>query len=381
MNLDQLLSESVERSASDVHLRVGSPPMLRIDGHLHRCDADTLTAEEMERLAHALLPAANAGEFSTTNEADFAYEGPGVGRFRVNLFRQQDTVAMVLRRIEASVPSIESLGLPPVVRRVAEEPRGLVLVTGRIGMGKTTTLAAMLDHINRTRDGHILTIEDPVEFRHQPRRCLVTQREIGVDTADFRVALRRVLRQDPDVILIGEMRDAETAWAALSAAETGHLVLSSLHTSNATETVNRILDFFPSSQHGQLRAAMASSLRAVVSQRLLPRAGAPGRVPAVEVMVVNGRISERLIDPNRGGELEEVISSGSFYGMQTFDQSLLDLYRRGAITRADTIGAATHPHDLRLALATIDAERELEETAAEAAGATTGGAVGAPSPM
>jgi twitching motility protein PilT len=279
---------------------------------------------------------------------------------------------MVLRRIEAAVPSIESLGLPPVVRRIAEESRGLVLVTGRIGMGKTTTLAAMLDHINRTRDGHILTIEDPVEFRHQPKRCLVTQREIGVDTADFRVALRRVLRQDPDVILIGEMRDADTAWAALSAAETGHLVLSSLHTANATETVNRILDFFPSSQHGQLRAAMASSLRAVVSQRLLARAGAPGRVPAVEVMVVNGRISERLIDPNRGGELEEVISSGSFYGMQTFDQSLLDLYQRGVITRADTVGAATHPHDLRLALATTDAERQLGETAGET--------VGAPSP-
>jgi twitching motility protein PilT len=359
VELIALLREAVDRGASDVHLRVGSVPALRIDGRLVRVDAFPLADEELVRIANVIMPVSSAREFADTNEADFAYEPDGVGRFRVNVFRQQGTVAMVLRHVSPVLPTIEELGLPPVVRRVADEPRGLVLVTGRIGMGKSTTLAAMIDQINQTRDGHILTIEDPVEYRHRDQRCIVTQREIGADTDEFRAALKRVLRQDPDVILIGEMRDADTMWAAMSAAETGQLVLSTLHTVNAMESVNRILDFFPAHQHAQVRAALASTLRGIISQRLLPRADGRGRVPAVEVMVGTGRVAERIADPDRTKELEEVIADGSFYGMQTFDQSLLALYERGAINRRDALSAATHPHDLRLALDHLDGQRDL----------------------
>ncbi len=355
MNLNQLLREAVIRGASDVHLRAGAAPSVRIDGRLQRTGTP-ISATEIEQLAIALLPESNRVEFETVNESDFAYEVDDVGRFRANVFRQQGTVALVLRYVASEIPSIESLGLPEVVRRIANETRGLVLVTGRVGTGKSTTLAAMIDHINRTRDGHILTIEDPVEFRHEHDRCLVTQREIGVDTDGFRGALKRVLRQDPDVILIGEMRDVETVWAALSAAETGQLVLSTLHTMSATETVNRMLDFFDSRQHAQVRSSLAASLRGVVSQRLLPRADGVGRVPAVEIMVGTGRVAERIADPGRTGELEQVISEGAIYGMQTFDQNLLHLYGTGAITGRDALGAATHPHDLQLAMSARDAE-------------------------
>jgi twitching motility protein PilT len=354
VELTSLLTEAVERNASDVHLRPDARPSLRVDGRLRTVEADPVPAGELERQTIAMMPAARAVEFETTGETDFAYEAAGVGRFRVNAFRHQGRVGLVMRLVREQVPAIDELGLPPVVRRIATESRGLVLVTGRIGTGKTTTVAAMIDQINETRDGHILTIEDPVEYRHRDKRCLVTQRDVGIDTEGFRPALKRALRQDPDVIFIGEMRDAETMWAALSAAETGHLVLATLHTANATESVNRILDFFPPEQHLQVRASLGATLRAVISQRLLPRASGAGLVPAVEVLVATGRVFDRIVDPERTHELEEVIADGEYYGMQTFDQSLLQLYAQGEITQADAIGAATHPHDLMLEIRQLD---------------------------
>jgi twitching motility protein PilT len=350
MELTALLAEAVDRGASDVHLRVDAPVVLRIDGRLVRVGDRHLSAAEVEGALRAIIPAVRADELAATNEVDFAYEVPGLARFRVNAFRHQGALAMVLRQIRVESRGFKELGLPPVIHRIAEEKQGLVLVTGRVGSGKTTTLAAIVDHINETRDAHVLTIEDPVEIRHEEKRCIISQRDVGLDTDGFRQALKRAFRQDPDVILIGEMRDPETVWSALSAAETGHLVLSTLHTVNATETINRVLDFFPADQNLQVRASLAATLRAVVSQRLLPRATGPGRVPAVEVLVGTGRVSDRIIDPERTHDLETVIAEGNFYGMQTFEQSLLGLYRRGEVTRDVAIAAATHPHDLMLAI-------------------------------
>jgi twitching motility protein PilT len=325
---------------------------LRIDGELIDVNLDPVSAEDLERVVRELLPADKVGEFEATSDADFAVSAPGIGRFRVNAFRERGAVGIVLRRVRTSIPSIGEMGLPPVVSRLADETRGLVLATGPTGSGKTTTLAAMVDHINATRPVNVMTIEDPIEVVHQNKLAMIAQREVGTDTRDYAQAMRRVLRQDPDVILVGEMRDLETVSAALTAAETGHLVLSTLHTTNATETVNRIVDFFPPFQQHQIRLSLASCLRGVVSQRLLERADGAGRVPAVEVMVVNGRIADRIADPDRGrGEtIEEIIADGEWYGMQTFDQSLAALYRGGLVTLAQAMMAATNPHDLRLAL-------------------------------
>jgi twitching motility protein PilT len=364
MELTSLLAVAAEGDASDLHLRPDARPSLRVDGRLQAVETDPIPAGELERLALGMMPPARAVEFERTGETDFGYEVTGIGRFRVNAFRHQGRVGLVMRLVREQVPSIDELGLPPVVRRIATESRGLVLVTGRIGTGKTTTVAAMIDQINETRDGHILTIEDPVEYRHPDKRCIVTQRDVGIDTEGFRPALKRALRQDPDVIFIGEMRDAETMWAALSAAETGHLVLATLHTMNATESVNRILDFFPPEQHLQVRASLGATLRAVVSQRLLPRATGTGLVPAVEVLVGTGRVFDRIVDPERTHELEEVLADGEYYGMQTFDQSILSLYARGEITQAVAIGAATHPHDLMLEIRQLDGASEATTTVA-----------------
>lgn len=366
MDLTKLLMDAVGSDASDVHLHPGRRPAIRVDGHLRMTTTDVIPAADLERLALEMMPEPRAREFAATSDTDFGYDVPGVGRFRVNAFREQGQVALVMRHVRAEPRSFETLGLPPIARRIATESRGLVLVTGRIGAGKTTTLAAMIDHINQTRDGHILTIEDPVEVRHRDKRCVVSQRDVGLDTEGFRPALKRALRQDPDVILIGEMRDPETVWAALTAAETGHLVLSTLHTLNATETVNRILDFFPPREHLQVRASLAATLRGIISQRLLPRATGTGQVPAVEVLVGTGRVFDRILDPERTHELETVIADGEYYGMQTFDASLLDLYRRGEITRGDAIGAATHPHDLLLAIQQVEGARAAESQAAAA---------------
>ncbi|MFN8034770.1 MAG: type IV pilus twitching motility protein PilT [Acidimicrobiia bacterium] len=355
-DLDQLLRYAVERGASDVHIKVGSSPYIRIDGRLRQTTFDAVGPADTERIGFAIMPKQRAEEFLATSEADFAYALAGVGRFRVNVFRQRGSVGLVLRRVLPGIPSFEALGLPAVVRRLAEEPRGLVLVTGPTGSGKTTTLAAMVDHVNETFEKHIVTIEDPIEVLHRDKKSIVNQREIGTDTDDFASALKRVLRQDPDAILIGEMRDPETVWAALAAAETGHLVLSSLHTISATDTINRIIDFFPPHQHRQIRMSLAGALRGNVSQRLLERADRQGRVPAVEVLVATGRVFDKIVNEDETHEIEEIIADGEYYGMQTFDQSLLGLYRSGLVNRRDALSAASRPHDLRLAMDHADVE-------------------------
>src|SRR5688572_20677985 len=296
LDLNELLRYTVEQRGSDLHVKAGSPPHVRVDGHLIAAPFDRVTPEDTERMAFQVLPKDRADEFVDTAEADFALSLSGLGRFRVNVFRQRGSVGLVFRRVLPGIPDFETLGLPSVVRRLAEEPRGMVLVTGPTGSGKTTSIAAMIDHINESRAVNVVTIEDPIEVLHTDKKAIINQREIGSDTGDYASAMKRVLRQDPDVIFIGEMRDPETVWAALSAAETGHLVLSTLHTTNATETINRIVDFFPPFQQKQVRLTLASSLRGVVSQRLLERADGKGRVPATEVMVMTGRIFDRIID-------------------------------------------------------------------------------------
>ncbi|MDP9075505.1 MAG: PilT/PilU family type 4a pilus ATPase [Actinomycetota bacterium] len=352
LELLPLLRYVIDEEASDLHLKAGSPPRVRVDGQLIAAPFDIVTAADLETLVTQLLPPNRLEEFAATNDADFAASADGLGRFRGNAFRQRGDVGMVLRRVLPVVPSFQELCLPSVVRTLAGEARGLVLVTGPTGSGKTTTLAAMIDHINDTRPVNVVAIEDPIEFVHTDKMAIVNQREVGTDTRDYAQAMRRVLRQDPDVILIGEMRDAETVWAALAAAETGHLVLSTLHTTNATETVNRIVDFFPPFQQQQIRMTLASCLKGVICQRLLERADEFGRVPAVEVMVMTGRIADRIIEPasGKGETIEEMIAGGEWYGMQTFDQSLFHLYKEGQVTFLQAMANASSPHDLRLAL-------------------------------
>lgn len=349
--LEELLRFLVERRGSDLHVKVGSSPHIRVDGHLQVTPFDAPTPADTERLAYAVLPPARADEFDARNEADFAVDRAGLGRFRCNVYRQRGSCALVFRAVAPGIPSFESLGLPAIVQRLADERRGLVLVTGPTGSGKTTTIAAMIDHINSTRPVNIVTIEDPIEVLHPDKQAIVSQREIGSDTQDFAEAMRRVLRQDPDVIFVGEMRDPETVWAALAAAETGHLVLSTLHTSDAIETVNRVVDFFPAHQHKQIRLSLATSLRGIVSQRLLERVDGLGRVPAVETLVNTGRVFDRIVDPDAPGDsLDEIIATGDYYGMQNFDQALLRLYRDGVVSLRDALATATSPSDLRVAL-------------------------------
>jgi twitching motility protein PilT len=351
-DLQALLKYAVELRASDVHFKAGSAPRIRIDGEMRITPFGVLSASDTEDLVTLMVPAERVEEFRRTNEADFSVSLAGLGRFRGNAFRQRGSAGIVLRRCLPSAASCEALGLPLAVSRLAEEPRGLVLVTGPTGSGKTTTLAAMIDHINSTRAVNIVTLEDPIEVLHADKLAIINQREIGVDTNDYAQALRRCLRQDPDVIFIGEMRDAETVWAAVSAAETGHLVLSTLHTSSASETINRIIDLFPPTQQRQARLALGANLRGVVSQRLIPRSDRIGRIASIEIMIVNGRIAERIVNPEagRGETIDDIMADGSYYGMQTFDQSLLALYREGQIALSEALLAATNPHDLRVAM-------------------------------
>lgn len=351
LDLQQLLSHVTEVGGSDLHVKAGSPPRVRVNGDLRPTPFPIVSPKDIEDVIRTMLPTEKLEEFLRCGEADFSISVPALGRFRGNAFRQRGTGAMVLRRVLPAALSAVDLGLPPIVSRLAEESRGMVLVTGPTGSGKTTTLAAMIDHINQTRAANIITIEDPIEILHPDKRSIVCQREIGNDTRDYLQAMRRVLRQDPDVILIGEMRDIETVGAALTAAETGHLVLSTLHTTNATETINRIVDFFPPFQQHQVRMTLASVLRGVVSQRLVPRSDGEGRVPAIEAMVVTGTIADRIIDPGPHNEtIEDLIADGEYHGMQTFDQSLFHLYKSGLVTLRAALGAATNPHDFRLAL-------------------------------
>jgi twitching motility protein PilT len=349
-DIDALLRTLAERQGSDLHIKAGSPPLQRIDGVLGRMeDEDPLRPEETEAIAHRIMPPDRWEDFLKRNEADFAYGVSGVARFRVNVFRQRGSISMVLRLVRVGSPTFDELGLPAVVRALADEPRGLILVTGPTGSGKTTTLSAMIDHINATRSCHVVTIEDPIEVIHPDQQAAVNQREVGVDTDSFVVAMRAAMRQDPDVILIGEMRDTETVQAALAAAETGHLVLSTLHTIDAAETVNRIVDFFPPFQQQQVRVTLSGALRGILCQRLLPRLGG-GRVPVMEVCINTGRVQERILDPTRSQEIEEVVADGSFYGMQTFDQALVELVKAGRVSFEDAVESSSNRHDLELAM-------------------------------
>lgn len=346
--VNDFLRHMVEKKASDLHLKVGAPPIVRVDGTLQRTEYPKMGPNDTERAAYDLMDDRVAGEFNEVGEADFAYSFPGLGRFRCNVFRQRGSVGIAVRRVLPGSPSFESLGLPGVVRKLAEEPRGLVLVTGMTGTGKTTTTGAILHYINEAKSVHIVTIEDPIEILHPDRKSIVNQREIGIDTRDFAQALRRAMRQDPDVIFIGEMRDAETVYAALTAAETGHLVISTLHTIDATETVNRIIEFYPPHQHKQARITLAGSLRGIISQRLLMRSDGRGRLPTVEVLVSNGRVFDAIVNPEQTHLLHDIIAEGEFYGMQTFDQSLLNLFKNGMVNLEDAMQASTSPHDFEL---------------------------------
>ncbi|MEX2211361.1 MAG: PilT/PilU family type 4a pilus ATPase [Gaiellaceae bacterium] len=351
MDLNRLLEQAVQAGASDVHLKVGRPPMVRRDGAIGPLDGLEPLGEHDLRAALAEVCAAVPAKlqaFDETGDLDVAYSADGLPRFRVNAFRQRGSTSLALRVIPAGVPTFADLDLPPGVRRLAEEHRGLVLVTGATGSGKTTTLAAIVGHVNRERSQHIVTIEDPIEILHEDAGCIVNQREVGLDTTDFAQALRRALRQDPDVILIGELRDAETAQTALQAAESGHLVLSTMHTVDAAETIGRLIEFFPAAKQQQIRSIAAGVLRGVVSQRLLPRADG-GRVAAVEVMVGNARIAE-LIRENRADEIPDAIAEGEFFQMQTFTQALLDLVLAGSVEREVAADAAGNRHDFLVAL-------------------------------
>jgi len=350
--IDDALRYLVEHEGSDLHVKVPAPPMARIDGELQPLEGvEALTSDDTERaLDHILSDPELREEFATVGEADFSYSVPGLSRFRVNAFRQRGSVSIALRAIPFQVRTIDDLELPPVIRTLAGEQRGIVLLTGTTGSGKSTTLAAMLDHINSTHPKHIITLEDPIEYLHADKRAIINQREVGQDTESFARAMRRVLRQDPDVILVGEMRDEETVRTALGAAETGHLVLSTLHTMDATETVNRIIDFFPPHLQQQARVMLAATLRGVIGQRLVPRAGGEGRVAICEALVVTGRVQDLILNPDETARIGEVIAEGSYYGMQTFDQALLGHVMEGKVAEATALSAATSPHDFKLML-------------------------------
>jgi len=363
MNLDALLGAAVRAGASDIHLKLGRPPLVRLDGAVTPLDGPELTEEDLDSCLRALTAIApqRYEAFQQTGELDIAYTGPDLPRFRVNAFRQRGATSFALRVIPRRVPRFTDLGLPEGVERLAEEHRGLVLVTGATGSGKTTTLAAIVDHINRTRKSHIVTIEDPIEVLHTDQQSIVNQREVGLDTENFGQALRRALRQDPDTILIGELRDAETAQTALQAAESGHLVFSTLHTIDAAETVGRLIEFFPEGKQQQIRSILAGVLRGVISQRLLPRTGG-GRVAVVEVMVNNARISD-LIREGKPEEIGDAIAEGDFFGMQTFQQALITKVIEGAIDSESAADASTNRHDFLVAL---EREMKLQAVAVEA---------------
>jgi len=348
-SLDELLEKLMSIQGSDLHLKVGSPPAYRIDGQLHLSNLEKLNPADTESFLEQIIPERLRQEFTDSNEADFAYGKASLGRFRVNCYRQRGSINIVVRAVAPTTPSLAELGLPTVVEKLGDEPRGLILVTGPTGSGKTTTVGALIDRINSAQRVNIITLEDPIEILHPDKLSMISQREVGVDTVSFNEGLRRVLRQDPDVIFIGEMRDKETVEAALLAAETGHLVISTLHTIDAPETINRIVEFFPPYQERQVRQILAGALAGVVSQRLLPRSDGKGRVPAVEVLINNERVFDRIINAEQTHTIIDVIEDGSYYGMQTFDQSILQLYQDGLVTFQDALAHATDPTDFKLA--------------------------------
>jgi twitching motility protein PilT len=357
-DLQAALRRVIETEGSDLHLKVPSRPLIRTHGILEPIpDSDPLSPDDTEAVFKEMLTEElKLQEFATENEVDFSYAVPGLARFRVNAFKQRGVVSLVCRAIPHTIRTVEELNLPPVISELAMEERGIILVTGTTGSGKSTTLAAMIDEINRSHSKHVVTIEDPIEFLHRDKLSIINQREVGSDTTSFKRALRRVLRQDPDVILVGEMRDEETVSTALSAAETGHLVFSTLHTVDAPETVNRIVDFFPPHQQQQARAMLAGTLKGVISQRLVRTPDGRGRVATCEVLRMTGRVRDMIMNPEETGRLTEVIFEGEYYGMQTFDQALLKHVQAGRISMEEALRAATHPHDFKL-LVSSDGQR------------------------
>jgi twitching motility protein PilT len=357
-DLQAALRRVIETEGSDLHLKVPSRPLIRTHGILEPIpDSDPLSPDDTEQVfAEMLTEEMKLKEFAEENEVDFSYAVPGLARFRVNAFKQRGVISLVCRAIPHTIRTVEELNLPPVISELAMEERGIILVTGTTGSGKSTTLAAMIDEINRSHSKHVVTIEDPIEFLHRDKLSIINQREVGSDTTSFKRALRRVLRQDPDVILVGEMRDEETVSTALSAAETGHLVFSTLHTVDAPETVNRIIDFFPPHQHQQARAMLAGTLKGVISQRLVRTPDGRGRVATCEVLRMTGRVKDMIMNPEETGRLTEVIFEGEYYGMQTFDQALLKHVQAGRVSMEEALRAATHPHDFKL-LVSSDGQR------------------------
>jgi twitching motility protein PilT len=349
-DIHDFLRYVVENKGSDLHMRSGCPPSVRISGHLLKTGFPPVDAADCQASALELMSDEQLATLKKMGEVDFAYSEPGVGRFRVNIHRQRGSLGIAARFVLPGAPSFRELGLPPAVEMLGNEHRGLLLVTGPTSSGKTTTTGAIINHINSTRPCHILTIEDPIEILHKDIKADITQREIGQDTTTFATALRAAMRQDPDVIFVGEIRDLETVRAAIQAAETGHFVLATLHTTNVTETISRVIDFYPTHESKQIRVALAGSLVGVISQRLLPRIGG-GRAAAIEVLVSNGRVHDLILDPDRTHMIHDLVSEGSFYGMQTFDQALLSLYRAGLVELEDAKNAATNPHDFGIMLA------------------------------
>jgi twitching motility protein PilT len=352
-DLQAALRRVIETEGSDLHLKVPSRPLIRTHGILEPIpDSDPLSPDDTEAVFREMLhEPLKLEEFARENEVDYSYAVPGLARFRVNAFKQRGVISLVCRAIPHTIRTVDELALPPVIAELAKEERGIILVTGTTGSGKSTTLAAMIDEINRSESKHIVTIEDPIEFLHRDKLSIINQREVGSDTTSFKRALRRVLRQDPDVILVGEMRDEETVSTALSAAETGHLVFSTLHTVDAPETVNRIVDFFPPHQQQQARAMLAGTLKGVISQRLVRTPDGRGRVATCEILRMTGRVRDMIMNPEETGRLTEVIFEGEYYGMQTFDQALLKHVQAGRVSMEEALRAATHPHDFKLLVA------------------------------
>jgi len=361
MDIIELLRKAHSMEASDLHIKAGSMPVLRINGGLTPLTSEErITPEEALKIASSVMTPEQVEIFKKKKDADFAYSVPGLGRFRCNVFVQRGAVGIVFRFIPTKIPTFEDLKLPEVIKQLALEERGLVLVTGTTSSGKTTTLASMVDLINASKTKHVMTIEDPIEYAHRDKRSIINQREIGSDTESFSKALRQALRQDPDVILVGEMRDFETIQTVLVAAETGHLVLSTLHTIDATETINRVIAVFPPYQHKQVRIQLASVLRGIISLRLIPKADGKGRVPAVEVLIATGTVKDCILDPDKTKLIPEVLAQGAIhYGMQTFDQSLFGLYKSELITYEEAIRTASNPDDFALRAKGIQAASDL----------------------
>ena len=354
-----ILQNMIQQGASDVHLKVGRPPTLRVDGHMVTLDMPALTQDDLRSLAEQIMAPKNIKEFSEQKESDFALAVPGIGRFRVNAYQQRGTIAYAMRTVPFQAKTVAELNLPEVCERIALMPRGLILVTGITGSGKSTALASMLHYINQNRHANIITIEDPIEFLHRDIKSSINQREVGTDTNSFGQALRRVLRQDPDILLVGEIRDLETLDTALKAAETGHLVFSTLHTTDATQTINRILSFYPPHQQTEVRYMLSNALRAIISMRLVRRADKKGRVPAVEILVNTEAVRDQIRDMSKSLNIPQLIKEGAVpYGMQSFDQSLMNWYHKGVISYDDALFAASNPAEFSLRLQGIAASSD-----------------------